>query len=487
VSIDIGTSSSGFAWAVCPNRTDQVITWNIKTREWERRRDTNSIKTPTDILIKQQSPGGKWLPIAFGDDATTQWIEILDEHEGKEPPDDIDLLRRFKMSLYSEAHSHSPMTNPRDAMVETAAGRQVPLATAFECAFSFMAEAALAHISSCLDRPQHTLVDDVFYIITVPAIWEEGARQFMLDVAKEAGLNPDGSLTIALESEVAAQACRVDIRDLVSLGEGETFLTVDAGGGTADFTVHTVIEDMSPTSPGRVNEATHRSGGPWGSTVIDQAFEGLVAKILGEDLFETFKRSSTTGELTPNYLDLMADWEHRKENFKVTETFRLRLTDTIMPFFAPSGINKRSFANRAKENDCQFVRGFLILPKSVILGLFNLVVDPICDLIRQTLDLPELKDTPISTIFVVGGFGSCPYLQDRIKTQFSHRVRVASPPVPWAAILRGAVIYGFCQGIVNARRMAYHVGERMLMPFDPVQHDLNRVVHAGGHLFVVVF
>ena len=70
----------------------------------------------------------------------------------------------------------------------------------------------------------------VSYIITVPAIWEEGAKQFTRDAALRAGI-PETNLVFIAEPEAAALYCATISQEL-DLLKGDRFVICDAGGGT---------------------------------------------------------------------------------------------------------------------------------------------------------------------------------------------------------------------------------------------------------------
>ncbi|OPL32931.1 hypothetical protein AM593_03476, partial [Mytilus galloprovincialis] len=80
--------------------------------------------------------------------------------------------------------------------------------------------------------------EDIHWVLTVPAIWTEAARQFMIEAAEKGGIHED-NLTLALEPEAAALCCKsleIQKREighhtkLGSFSAGSRFLVVDLGG-----------------------------------------------------------------------------------------------------------------------------------------------------------------------------------------------------------------------------------------------------------------
>ena len=71
------------------------------------------------------------------------------------------------------------------------------------------------------------------YIITVPAIWSEKARDLTLKCASDAGMGSKDQLQMVSEPEAAAMYSISKFRQINSsaLEVGDTFVLCDAGGG----------------------------------------------------------------------------------------------------------------------------------------------------------------------------------------------------------------------------------------------------------------
>lgn len=70
----------------------------------------------------------------------------------------------------------------------------------------------------------------ISYILTVPAIWSDKAKELTRQAATTAGI-PRNKLTLITEPEAAALFCATLCKE-VDLFEGDRFLICDAGGGT---------------------------------------------------------------------------------------------------------------------------------------------------------------------------------------------------------------------------------------------------------------
>jgi hypothetical protein len=84
-------------------------------------------------------------------------------------------------------------------------------------------------------------------VLTVPASFDEAARELTLDAAKRAGL---ASVTLLEEPQAAFYCWIVGHQEgwQREVRAGELILVVDIGGGTTDFSLITVVE--APTGPG---------------------------------------------------------------------------------------------------------------------------------------------------------------------------------------------------------------------------------------------
>ncbi len=94
-------------------------------------------------------------------------------------------------------------------MVKAANGKELPALTVFSMTLNYFRNHALRELADATGFKVSE--QDVRWVITVPAIWREKAKQFMREAAYEAGIgseqNPD-QLMLALEPEAASIYCR---------------------------------------------------------------------------------------------------------------------------------------------------------------------------------------------------------------------------------------------------------------------------------------
>ena len=127
----------------------------------------------------------------------------------------------------------------------------------------------------------------------------------MRKAATKAGLVESESserLQLALEPEAACIACE---HESANLQKDDVFILVDAGGGTVDLTISKVAAKHPSLL---LEELAAPSGGPFGSTFVDSAFEEILKDLVGEAAFLQFKPS-------PEWIQLMRTWESTKLGF----------------------------------------------------------------------------------------------------------------------------------------------------------------------------
>ena len=132
------------------------------------------------------------------------------------------------------------------------------------------------------DDPTHRL-ENQEVILTVPASFDEAARELTLEAAKQAGI----AQPILLEEPQAAFYCWIVTHQdgwQREVRAGELILVCDIGGGTTDFSLITVVE--TPSGPGfrRVAVGDHLM---LGGDNIDLALAHKVEKKLGVARLDT--------------------------------------------------------------------------------------------------------------------------------------------------------------------------------------------------------
>jgi molecular chaperone DnaK (HSP70) len=188
IAIDLGTTYSGYACAF-KGDPDKIFV----NKNWTSSQGYQSYKTPTSVLT---GPSGGFL--AFGYDAQSQYSKHLQNGNMG-----YNLYQHFKMLLHREKNISIK------TMVNSLTGTKKPAMDVFV----YMIKSLKHHCFSAVELEQvDKLIDtEIQWVLTVPAIWSESAKDFMREVAFAAGLiksKNSEQLLLALEPEAAGLLCK---------------------------------------------------------------------------------------------------------------------------------------------------------------------------------------------------------------------------------------------------------------------------------------
>ncbi|NXH65134.1 HS12A protein, partial [Rhabdornis inornatus] len=502
VAIDFGTTSSGYAYSF----TKEPECIHVM-RRWEGGDPgVSNQKTPTTILL---TPERKFHSFGY---AARDFYHDLDPTESKHWL----YFEKFKMKL----HTTGNLTMETD--LTAANGKKVKALEIFAYALQFFKEQALKELS---DQGGSDFENtEVRWVITVPAIWKQPAKQFMRQAAYKAGMaspeNPE-QLIIALEPEAASIYCRklrlhqmIDLSsrapvngyspsDTIGTGftqgkehvrrnrqsrtfmvenvigeiwseleEGDRYIVVDSGGGTVDMTVHQIR-----LPEGHLKELYKATGGPYGSLGVDYEFEKLLCKIFGEDFIEQFKIKRPAA-----WVDLMIAFESRKRAAAPDRTNPLNIT---LPFSFIDYYKKfrgHSVEHALRKSNVDFVKwssqGMLRMSPDAMNALFKPTIDQIVQHLSEVFDKPEV--TNVKFLFLVGGFAESPLLQQAVQSAFGSRCRVIIPQDVGLTILKGAVLFGLDPAVIKVRRSPLTYGVGVLNRFVEGKHPAEKLLVKDG-------
>ncbi|KAL3880726.1 hypothetical protein ACJMK2_032943 [Sinanodonta woodiana] len=458
-AIDFGTTYSGYAFSFKYDFEKDPL--KISANNWTAgSRALVSLKTPTTVLINSKKEFS-----AFGYEAEDRYAELAEEedHTGWY------YYRRFKMMLFDK----TDLT--RRTMLKDIEGKEMPAMTVFSMCIRYLRNHLLETLKS---RDTGTNDSDIRWVLSVPAIWNDSAKQFMREAAQNAGINGD-QLMIALEPEAASMFCKHLPVDRISgapdtgisvFSPGTKYLVLDAGGGTVDITVHEVLADR------KVRELHKASGGDWGGTQVDEAFKQLLIKIVGNDVMVRFSRNHTA-----DYLDMYREFETKKRAIsgdivgKVTFKIPIALKDI---FEETTGEDiKDAIAQTRYSEQLSWTGDKLRINADLMKCLFDSAISGMTNHLRQLFNEPTVKGT--DTILLVGGFSDSPLLQEAVRKTFPDK-RLIIPQDAGLAVLKGAVIFGHQPESISARVAKYTYGIEVYRNFDAKIHPPSRKVVIDG-------
>lgn len=464
-AIDFGTTYSGYAFSFKhdfqkePTKIAANAAWVGGTA------GLMSMKTPTVLLLKPDQTFE-----AFGYEAENKYCALVDE--GNCIHKTYYYFRRFKMQLYNVTHLK------RTFELEDEHGNKMAAIRVFTLSIQYLKKQILETLNS---RTLNILESDIQWVITVPAIWNDGSKQFMREAAQQAGIKTE-NLIIALEPEAASLFCmHLPVDKIISntehtsgispFAKGTKYMVVDAGGGTVDITIHEVLEDK------KLKELSAATGGAWGGTMVDKAFADFLSKLFGEKVYKEFTKDSAE-----DAIDLFREFEAKKRNISTDKTSQ----ETIRIPYRLSEIHKdmtgkslqTAIAEKKELKDKVKWAGDKIKVNADILKSW---FDESCtNTVKHIQKQFKTKaGADVNTILLVGGFSESSMLQSHLRENFKDK-RIIIPEEAGLVVLKGAVIFGHNPVTIISRIAKCSYGIRVFRDFQVGVHPADKKTKFGG-------
>ncbi|XP_052793109.1 heat shock 70 kDa protein 12B-like [Mya arenaria] len=458
-AIDFGTTYSGYAFSfkhdyqTDPSKVSTNQNWVAGSMSLV------SLKAPTVALFDENQKFH-----SFGYEAENNYSELaLDEEHEK-----YYFFKRFKMRLHGKKIQ-------RDIEIDDDRGRKMTAMLVFSEIIRYLKD----HLLKLLEM-RGTGVDnkDIHWVLTVPAIWSDSAKQFMRETATKAGIE-GGQLSIALEPEAASLYCQLIPTNKIHGSEGAKFavaspgtkyMVIDLGGGTADITVHQRQAD------GGLKELHKASGGAWGGTKVDEEFYQLLIRLIGAPVWSKFCE-----EHTADFLDLQRELETKKRTIKPESSGKItiKVPVTIVQTYEKESEESidDAISGSNYNGKIKWMGDKMRIEAPVFKNLFKSCSDKIVNHIKDLLAMPDVQGTNI--FLMVGGFSESAMLQNAIITSLP-KSKVIIPDEPGLCVLKGAVIFGHRPIAITSRVSKYTYGINISPPFDPAIHKEDHRVSVGG-------
>ncbi|KAM9344464.1 heat shock 70 kDa protein 12A-like [Pholidichthys leucotaenia] len=440
IAIDFGTAYSGYAFTLTPRQDDS----DLRLKFWGEEVGLETPKAPTCILFDEHEEF-----MEFGYRAKVAYLKMRDEDTRKKL-----FFDSFKMALYGKKLN-------RNLTITAANGKQMKAMQVVSETLRFLKEDALNTIAENT-AGNKLIASDFTWVLTVPAIWDSSAKQFMREAATQAGIvttKTEGNLIIALEPEAASVWCKKLAADgFITLNHdgvtldqqpGTQYIVVDCGGGTIDVTVHEVLPG------GSLKELHKASGNGLGGQTVDRKFKEFLREIFCDGVWEEFER-----EFPSEVQKLMYYFTIFKRN------------DDDVEISCPYKLG--NLAQKQKDIEEFFVtvsgalwdEGTITVSRDKMRSLFDESLNGITGILGEILQY----DLNIEYIVLVGGFAESQILRQHVKDEFGHQCKVLCPSRPQEAIVKGAVQFGRNPAMVVSRQSAFTYGVALTDVFDHSKH-----------------
>ena len=281
-------------------------------------------------------------------------------------------------------------------------------------------------------------------------------------------LNPE-RLSLALEPESAAIHC---LRNAMTKEKkvaplSSKYIVVDMGGGTGDIACHIITE-------GFVEERQPAIGGFYGGTMINKQFQMLLEDIFEDPGFSKYLQGPNSDKHKASIHELLyVAFEAKKLHFgkegygEDGETYNIALPPTLWKTYTDK-MKTPKFVNIDFDHEDHDI----ILNGKKMAELFHPVIDNLWSDLKSLL-----SEVRVDTIYWVGGFGGCIFLQRKIEELVTstfdpeRKLRFATPLEPHLAVLRGATAFRCNPGIVRKRKSPATFGVDCRIPFIDGLHE----------------
>jgi len=283
-------------------------------------------------------------------------------------------------------------------------------------------------------------------------------------------------LSLALEPEAAAIYCQnMTQQELAPHAKAthpytsSAYMVVDIGGGTVDITAHQVSSMPSHD----IKVINTPAGNDCGGSSVNDNFKKFLESLVGDEDFSEYIASSdeSTNASNAAYLNELVNETFEKQKLLFAKKaepgskFSVRLHISFMEVYKArleKGIQV------LKDSRIELSGVELRIKYSKMEEFFKPVVSGILQCITEAMkDLEE----ETKMMYLVGGFGGCPYLYKAVSEHFGDKYTYVTPAKSDFAVVRGAVLFRLNPDIVHARKANATYGVRANIPFEEGKHE----------------
>lgn len=432
VGIDFGSSGTGYAFSF--KNTKEIEMGDFPGQGTEG-------KVPSEIILSS-----KYDILAFGEECN-EYITSGNLKFG-------DLyFRKIKMNLYNNNFNIMPENS----------SQTYPLVKVIAKLLEYVKKIAISKIHENRD---YITEEQIKWVVTVPAIWNEKQKGIMIEASEKAKLfnkNTNRGNFFALEPEAASLYCsQNEAIDQDCIIPGKTYIICDLGGGTGDIVTHKKSIDN------KINEKYQAIGGDYGSDEIDkEILNKLIGKLFGFKDYNSLKKKNEQlnflwkeDELYSEWFNLCKEIQNKKKITLKSKENDFTLNCQMFKDFTSVGFrdlvnqyNKNCINNDWKVSIKNQSRWILSCPNKIFFDLIKNQAKKISSDIAKIYQNVE----DVESILYVGGYCSNEIITDYIKKEFRF-IKHLKPSHPDRAVVKGAVLFGIDPSIIKSRKAKYSIG-----------------------------
>ena len=464
VGIDFGTAGIGYAYCLCDD-VKNIILSKLKGQV--------DNKVPTEIILDNEL---KHI-LAFGNECSI----YLDTHHDK---NSYQYFKNIKMNLYNKIYR-----------IKSTNGKEEDIEKIISIILSKISNEAINQIER--DNGKKFEKDEIKWVVSIPAIWEEKSKQIMIEASKEAGLineNTDLSLFLALEPEVAGIFYFSNLYSKFDVELYDTpYIICDIGAGTVDICTYikkrtkkendNLIDDddLKFIESSENNLITNDNdnlikepkedifdsilveeyppiGDDHGGNYINEEFiRRLIENLFGKENVENLKNIKIK-----KWKEFEEKIEKLKKEFSYEEPHYCYLDCRIFYDNNDKEKSLEKYVNEYKENHFRYKYELnispedeweLIFPSQIFVDITKEVANAIF------LKLEEVYNNVKDSLIIFTGAGSknanlIHYISEIIAKK-KLLLEIKSTYQPEISIIKGAVLFGFQSNIIRKRKAKY--------------------------------
>lgn len=205
-------------------------------------------------------------------------------------------------------------------------------------------------------------------------------------------------------------------------------------GKRADINIYQIQSD------GTLKELHRPTGGLWGGTKVNEAFERMIIEIVGLKVFEKFK-----DDYKYDHIDIRRQFEFKMRliSSKSSDRLYIPIPCSLFEVFEKEtgGKNIKDVIQQTQyANKMTLKLDMLRIDADLIKDLFMELVDLLVEHIRHLMTKDNLSD--ISNLLMVGEISESLIMQGAIMKAFPDKT-VIVPEGAELALIKGAVVFGY--------------------------------------------
>ncbi|KAJ6247880.1 alpha kinase/elongation factor 2 kinase [Anaeramoeba flamelloides] len=369
-------------------------------------------------------------------------------------------------------------------------GKKFKITSVITFVYKYFLSELMKTLSDIRDSEKKFKKKDIFWVLTVPAIWKENAKHNIRKCAKRAGMiDSVDSKSLILIREPVAAAIEVfygnyQIQNLDQLKPGKIMI-LDAGSGTIDITILKLVKKDQQTN---LQICLPAQGGELGSKNVDDQFKKNL---------KIFLQIEQKDPLPISFLQTFKKWMITKHRATMKYKYSKEKPNKKIPIYNSSK-NKPSLSSLIKkwnndkyEGHKEYIgtsllqsKNSILIKETMVFGFFEKPISEIIKWIKIIFNKNKELLSDLHTIVMVGGFSTSNILYKSIKREF-HKKKVILAVNPERAVLYGAVTYGDMDEkrrneILTSRPLAFGIGYKILTYFNPFVHPKNKKIVKNG-------